>query len=314
MSEIDWHREMLADTQRVNAFRAALAEAVQPGDVVLDIGTGTGLLALFAVQLGASKVYAVEQGEIVNVAEQVAATNGVSAEQIRFLRGHSSQIELPERVDLVVAELIGSFGLEESIIPVLSNARERFLKPGGRLLPSWLDLYVAPTQEGDSQWRWQQALAREHGLDFTPVSDLSQHRPLHLWADASLLLGEGEPVFRCDFRTSDATTVLEGDVATQLTRSGQLCGWMGWFTAGYGERSFLSTQPPINGSSWENVLFPVGDPIAASTGDVARVKLRLDDPFWSWQSEVGDEVRAFSELHAMPARLLRPALSPNADH
>ena len=73
------------------------------------IGTGTGLLALFAIQLGASRVYAIEQGDIVGVAEEIALRNGISA----------SQVELPERVDLVVAELIGSFGLEESIISLM---------------------------------------------------------------------------------------------------------------------------------------------------------------------------------------------------
>jgi len=68
LSEIDWHREMLADQNWVNAFRAALSAAVRPGDVALDIGTGTGLLALIAIQLGASRVYAIEQGTIVDVA------------------------------------------------------------------------------------------------------------------------------------------------------------------------------------------------------------------------------------------------------
>jgi protein arginine N-methyltransferase 1 len=306
LSEIDWHREMLADLDRVNAFRAALSEAVHPGDVVLDIGTGTGLLALFAIQLGASRVYAIEQGDIVNVAEEVVARNGISREQIRFLKGHSSQVELPERVDLVVAELIGSFGLEESIIPVLSDARERFLKPGGRLLPSWLDLHVAPTEEGLTQGRWQRVLAAEHGLDFTPLSNLSQHRPIHMWADPAQLLADGVRVFRCDFRTCSAATVLEGDATIELTRSGLLCGWMGWFRAGYDQHSFLSTQPPIAGSSWENVLFPSGDPVPVERGQVATLKLRLDDPFWSWTVRVADHVREYSELHAMPETMLRP--------
>ncbi len=298
---------MLADLDRVHAFRTALSQAVHPGDVVVDIGTGTGLLALFAIQLGASRVYAIEQGDIVNVAEEVVAQNGISTEQIRFLKGHSSRVELPERVDLVVAELIGSFGLEESIIPALSDARERFLKPGGRLLPSWLDLYVAPTEEGETQRRWQRVLAAEHGLDFTPMSSLSQHRPIHMWADPSKLLAKGVPVFRCDFRDHSTATVLEGDTTIEMARSGQLCGWMGWFMAGYEDRSFLSTQPPIAGSSWENVLFPSGDPIPVVSGQTATIKLRLDDPFWSWTVQVAEDVREYSELHAMPERMLRPA-------
>ncbi len=158
----------------------------------------------------------------------MAARNGISTEQIRFLRGHSSQIELPERVDVVVAELIGSFGLEESIIPVLSDARERFLKPGGRLLPSWLDLYVAPTEEGETQGNWHRVLAAEHGLDFTPLSSLSRHRPIHMWADAAKLLADGTRVFRCNFHTSSAATVLEGDTTIEMTRRGDYAdGWDG---------------------------------------------------------------------------------------
>ena len=77
--------------------------------------------------------------------------------------------------------------------------------------------------------------------------------------------------------------------------------------AGYEDRSFLSTQPPIAGSSWENVLFPSGDPIPVASGQAATLKLRLDDPFWSWTVQVAENTRDYSELHAMPERLLRPA-------
>ena len=110
--------------------------------------------------------------------------------------------------------------------------------------------------------------------------------------------------------TSSTTSVLEGKVTVESARARMLSGWMGLFAAGYGDRSFLSTKPPIHGSSWENVLSPLGEPIPVNGGDSASMALRIDDPFWSWTARVAArEVREFSELHAMPERMLRPATS-----
>ena len=76
MDTLDFHQSMIHDRRRVEAFRAAIEAAVQPGDVVLDIGTGTGLLACLAARAGARKVYAVEEGGIATVAAGVVADNG----------------------------------------------------------------------------------------------------------------------------------------------------------------------------------------------------------------------------------------------
>ena len=88
---------------------------------------------------------------------------------------------------------------------------------------------------------------------------------------------------------------------------------MGWFTAGFEERAFLSTQPPITGSSWENVLFPAGHPIAVASRQPATLKLRMDDPFWSWTVQVAEDVREYSELRAMPEQALRPTVSADGN-
>ena len=312
VEDIDWHREMLADRARVDAFRNAVAVSVKPGDVVVDIGTGTGLLALLAVRAGASRVYAIEQGEIIELARQIAIDNGID-EQIVFLRGHSTEITIDERADVLVSELIGSFGLDEDILDVLRDGCRRFLKPGGRLVPDALDLVVAPTEEGESYSTWSTDYLRDMGLDFTRLAQLSQHRSFGVWANPEKLLAAPTTVCTCDLRTA-STAVLQSGVEATIARDGLLCGWLGWFEARYDGRPLIDTQPPIPGSSWENVIFPIGDPVRVIAGNQVRLKLRLDNPFWSWEFQLESEpLRAFSEFSSVLPSAVRPVCSNPSD-
>ena len=99
VGDLDWHRELQADRHRVLAFRQAVREAVSPGDVVVDIGTGTGPLALPAVGAGATRVYAIERGEIIVLARQIARQNGLE-DRISFIQGDSRHVELERRCGL----------------------------------------------------------------------------------------------------------------------------------------------------------------------------------------------------------------------
>ena len=66
------HEEMLSDSVRVDTYHRGIHRNVQPGDVVLDLGTGTGLLAFMASRAGAKKVYAVEHSDFIQVAREIA--------------------------------------------------------------------------------------------------------------------------------------------------------------------------------------------------------------------------------------------------
>src|SRR5215475_1775821 len=101
---LDEHRQYLADAARVSAFRQAIEEIVTPGDVVLDLGAGTGILGLMACRAGAKRVY------------------------------------------VVLADQIGRFGLESGILEYFGDARARFLKPDGLMVPSEIRLVVAPVE------------------------------------------------------------------------------------------------------------------------------------------------------------------------
>ena len=297
---------MLADLPRVRAMGTALRQALRPGDVVLDIGTGSGLLAMLACQYGAGKVYAVERGHILEVARQLARHHGLEG-RIEFIAGHSTKVEVPERVDLVVAELIGDFGLDEGIWPVFGDARRRFLKPGGRLLPEGLALYLAPTTEGGQYLDWVTPLQALTGLDYGLVRELSTQVSRNLWADPARLLGPGSCMLRCDLY-ADGPAVPEGEVEVVIQQAGALAGWVGWFEASARGVSFLSTAPPICGSSWSNVFFPIGEPVDVEPGDQVCLKVRLDQQFWSWafRAERQGVERRCSDFNSYPAGVFRP--------
>lgn len=305
-SEVDWHREMLADLPRVRAMGQALQAAIRPGEVVLDIGTGSGLLAMLACQYGAGRVYAVERGHILEVARELVRHNGMEA-RIEFIAGHSTKVELPERVDLVVAELIGDFGLDEGIWPVFADARRRFLKPGGRLLPEGLALHLAPTAEGLEFCDWVGPLAGLTGLDFAPLLAYSGQVSRNLWALPDKLLGPAACMFSCDLY-QDGPAVPEGEVAVEIEREGVLTGCVGWFEAFAGGRAFLSTQPPNHGSSWSNLFLPIGEPVPVLAGDLVTLRLRMDRRFWGWEFGLPrlGLVRSCSDFFSFPPGVFKP--------
>ena len=305
MSEANWHRQMLADRQRVQAFGLAIREAVKPGGIVLDLGAGSGVLALLACQAGASRVYAIEQGHIIEVARQIARQNNL-ADKIVFIPGHSTKVELPERVDLIVSEIIGSFGLDEDILSVLADARKRFLKPDGLLLPDGLDLFLAPTEEGCQYQCWAGELQEDWGLEFSPLEELCAHATHTLWADPSRFLGFPAKLLTCDFY-QDEPGRLQGEIQVKIERRGRLAGWIGWFAARHNGKVFLATTPPIKGSSWDNVFFPVGEPVKVGPGEVAGLKMHLDDPFWSWEFCLPPLARGFGDFYCYPPSVFKPS-------
>src|SRR5258708_1418060 len=76
--------DMIADRVRIEAFTQALRGAIRPGAVVMDIGTGPGIMAALACQLGASRVYAIEPSEVIQIAREIAASNNCSDKIVFF--------------------------------------------------------------------------------------------------------------------------------------------------------------------------------------------------------------------------------------
>lgn len=134
MYSISAYGNMITDRVRMDAYVTALRQAVMPGSVVVDIGTGTGIFAMLACQFGARRVYAIEPSDAIQVAREIASDNG-NAERIEFIQDLSNSVTLPEQADVIISDLRGVLPLFQYHIPSLVDARQRLLKPGGILIP-----------------------------------------------------------------------------------------------------------------------------------------------------------------------------------
>jgi protein arginine N-methyltransferase 1 len=115
----------------------------------MDIGAGTGILSLFAAKAGAKKVYAIENAEIALFARDIVKRNGYE-DVITICKGKMEEIKLPvEKVDIIISEWMGYFLLYESMLDTVLWARDKYLAPGGRMLPDRAVLYVASIEDGD---------------------------------------------------------------------------------------------------------------------------------------------------------------------
>lgn len=136
---------MLQDLVRTGTYQKAfLQNKLNFHDkVVLDVGAGTGILSFFAAQAGAKKVYAVEASNSAEVAKQLAEVNGYS-HIVEVIQGKLEEIELPERVDVIISEPIGFLLVHERMIESYVTARDKFLKPDGLMMPTNGSIVFSP--------------------------------------------------------------------------------------------------------------------------------------------------------------------------
>ncbi len=170
------HIDMLNDRGRTEAFIKAIRQTVKPGDVVVDLGTGTGVLAIAAVKAGARKVYAIEAGAVRQQAAAMIKENGFG-DQITVIPGWSTQVTLPEQADVVIGELLGNDPFGEDITDVYRDAVRRFLKPGGKVLPARVELWAVLAhipEKISARYRFEpatlEAWEQSYGIQFKALS------------------------------------------------------------------------------------------------------------------------------------------------
>jgi histone-arginine methyltransferase CARM1 len=175
-------QNMLQDHVRTSTYQRAMLENEQDfqGKIVLDVGTGSGILAYFAIQAGAKHVYAVELSNMADCAREIMAQNGLQ-DKITILKGKMEEIELPDHVDIVISEPMGFFLVHERMLETYVNAGKKWRRannPHFKMFPSIGTMYMAPFSD-ESIYReqmnkvafWQQK--NFYGLNLTCMASKS---------------------------------------------------------------------------------------------------------------------------------------------
>lgn len=294
------HRLMLRDRVRCETYRRALLSRVRRGDTVLDVGAGSGILSLFAAQAGAGRVYAVERARIAQVARELVARNGLG-DRIEVIEQDIRDVRLPAQVDVIVSEWLGGYGVDENLLATVLGARDRWLKPGGVILPdrveSWLAPCVAEWLDDDAElWR-----GSPYGVDLRLMAEL---RPDEIYYSQHAIRGEHlvaapERLWSNDLYTESAQRAgqsYEASLAFRAARAGRMNGLAAWFRADFGDGITLTNAPDAPDTHWGRTLFPLVDSTEVDAGEPIAATLRCNLGWpgisWAqWEVQIGSRAR-----------------------
>ncbi len=272
---IEYHRTLIADRVRNDAFFAALKRVIKPGEtVVADIGAGTGLLGLMALKLGAKAVYLYEAAEVAGVAHAVLKAN--RAKNCHLMPCHSTEMQDPPQADVIVSETLGNYALEENIIATLADARKRFLKRGGVIIPNRITQVVAPVITDRIHRELTVWDNIGHGIDLGPARLMSLNNVYVRSLQLAELMDNGKSA--CNWDEADLTretkSARKGEVTWKISKPATVYGFAVWWTLDLTDGVTLSTAPGAPTTHWEQLYFPLEQPLSVKSGECLMVSLR----------------------------------------
>lgn len=294
-------KDMLSDRVRMDAYFNSVFQNKHHfiGKTVLDVGTGSGILAIWAAQAGARKVYAVEATKMCEHARQLVKANGLEG-VVEVIEGSIEDVTLPEKVDVIISEWMGYFLLRESMFDSVICARDRWLKPTGVMYPSHARMWVAPIRSRlvDQKMNDYDAAMEDwcsfvdetkhsYGVDMSVLTgpfteeQKKYYKQTSLWNSLHPEQVIGTPAIvkeiDCLTATVDEILTVKANFSSLISMENtRFCGFAGWFDVhfrGRGEDPAkneieLTTAPSVqNSTHWGQQVFLLHPPLRTTEGD-----------------------------------------------
>lgn len=285
--------KMLADKPRMDFYHAAIARHIKPGDRVIDLGTGTGILAAFASRRGAAKVYAIDHSVVLEHAKTLAAHNRV--ENVEFIGTHSKDLKLDAPVDVILHEQMGDYLFDEDMVANITDLRDRLLKPGGLILPARFEFFCEPVKIRDGRFVPHLWDMNVHGIDYScmdrerPQDPHYYHIPAADLDYVEHLLSEPAPLLTIDLQTlNPADLPSELRFSRTIIHSGRFDGYVVYFRAMVDSDLSLNSSPldPGRATNWGYRILRI-DREYLTEGDVIDITLSIsrwpEVDTWRWK-------------------------------
>lgn len=203
--ELREQADSVADGTKIAAYRTALANLIRPDDVVISLGCGSGLLGMLALEAGAAKLVAVDQGPVVELARETFRVNGYS-DRVVMHQLDTDRLELADPADVLLVDVEGPFAPETGLSTAIADLFGRvMLRPDARIVPAFFDLFVAPVMipnDLDPVESWR---TNASGLNFSPFARSAMNTSISVSAEQGWLLGR--PVSAMSRSVVDASPV-----------------------------------------------------------------------------------------------------------
>jgi protein arginine N-methyltransferase 7 len=267
----EWHAAIANDGPRLAAYDAALRRAVKPGDCVLEIGTGSGILAMMAARAGAAEVITCEMNPVIaERARHIIAQNGY-ADRVRVIAKHSDAlrlgVDMSRRADVLVSEIIGTSLLGENVLPVMDMVADRLLREDGAMIPARGTVRVALADFADAA---NQRLGMTDGFDLSAFNGLlPPNYFISVDSPHLTLRSDAADLFTFDFR---AELRESGRVMRMLrAQGGPANGVVEWIRLEMDDVTVYENQPNCSAfSSWGATFHPfVSGHAPHANGEVA---------------------------------------------
>ena len=250
-----------------------------------DLGCGVGILGLLCLDAGADHCYAIERGPIIAKAKEAFWRSGLK-DRVTFLQTSVKEAKLDRRVDVVICDHVGNFGVDYGLIELLQTARHLHLKTGGRILPQRLDLEVAPVFTTRLSYRIDEWKASHvpNALHFMADQALGEKYSVYFSADD--IIGPASALATIEL-TEDQPDAYQWTAVLKIERSGQINGLGAWFRCMLAEDIWMTNSPLADQPIKRKQVYVPIRPIDVEAGDTLKVTVlaRPQDGIYSWDIE-----------------------------